>query len=103
MAWCEENGVDNIFGLAGNLALHVLAYEVADDVRVRCAKAGADRMRRFTDFAYAAGSWGRERRVSPGWRRVRAASMPAISSLRSKAIPAISTKTSTAPAARPRT
>ena len=63
MAWCEENGVDYIFGLAGNRALHALAYEVADDVRVRRAEAGADRMRSFAAFAYAARSWDRERRV----------------------------------------
>ena len=63
MAWCEENGVDYIFGLAGNRALHALAYEVADDVRVRRAEAGADRMRSFADFAYAARSWSHERRV----------------------------------------
>ena len=63
MAWCEENGVDYIFGLAGNRALGALAYEVADDLKVRRAKAGADRMRSFADFAYAARSWGRERRV----------------------------------------
>ena len=63
MAWCEQNGVDNIFGLAGNRALHALAYEVADDVRVHRAEAGADRMRSFADFPYAARSWGRERRV----------------------------------------
>ncbi len=63
MAWCEENGVDYIFGLAGNRALHALAYDVADDVRVRRAEAGADRMRSFADFAYAARSWSCERRV----------------------------------------
>ena len=72
MAWCEENGVDYIFGLAGNRALHALAYEVADDLKVRRAEAGADRMRTFADFAYAARSWrgtragrtmSRERRV----------------------------------------
>ena len=63
MAWCEENGVDYIFGLAGNRALHALAYEVADDLKVRRAKAGADRMRSFAAFAYAARSWDRERRV----------------------------------------
>ena len=63
MAWCEENGVDYIFGLAGNRALHALAYEVADDVKVRRAKAGADRMRSVAAFDYAARSWGRERRV----------------------------------------
>ena len=63
MAWCEENGVDHIFGLAGNRALAALAYEVADDLKVRRAEAGADRMRAFAAFAYAARSWGRERRV----------------------------------------
>ena len=63
MPWCEENGVDYIFGLAGNRAIHALAYEVADDVRVRRAKAGADRMRSFTTLAYATRSWSRERRV----------------------------------------
>ena len=63
MAWCEDNGVDYIFGLSGNRALHRLAYDVADDLRVRRAEAGADRMRGFAAFAYAARSWGRERRV----------------------------------------
>ena len=63
MAWCEENGVDYIFGIAGNRALHALAYEVADDLKVRRAEAGADRMRSFAAFPYAARSWSRERRV----------------------------------------
>ena len=63
MAWCEENGVDYIFGLAGNRALHALAYEVADDLKARRAEAGADRMRAFAAFDYAARSWDRERRV----------------------------------------
>ena len=49
--------------VAGNRALHRLAYEVADDLRVRRAEAGADRMRGFAAFPYAAGSWGRQRRV----------------------------------------
>ena len=52
MAWCEANGVDYIFGLAGNAALHRLAYE-----------ADADRMRGFASFEYFAGSWRRKRRV----------------------------------------
>ena len=63
MAWCEENGVDYIFGLAGNRVLHALAYDVADDLKVRRAEAGADRMRTFAAFAYAARSWSRKRRV----------------------------------------
>ena len=90
--WCEDNDVDYIFGLAGNAALHALAYQTADDLKVRRAEAGVDRMRGFADFAYAAGS-----------RRRRAGSMRATSSPRSPASPAISTKGSTAPAARPRT
>ena len=63
MAWCEANGVDYIFGLAGNAVLHGLAYEAGDDLKVRRAEAGAERMRGFADFDYAAGSWNRERRV----------------------------------------
>ena len=63
MAWCEDNGVDYIFGLAGNSVLHRLSYEVADDLRGRRAEAGAGRMRGFAAFAYAARSWGRQRRV----------------------------------------
>ena len=63
MGWCEDNGVDYIFGLAGNAVLHDLAQEVGDDIKARHAEAGADRTRGFADFAYAAGSWNRERRV----------------------------------------
>ena len=44
-------------------AARVLAYDVADDLKVRRAEAGADRMRSFAAFAYAARSWSRERRV----------------------------------------
>ena len=62
-AWCEDNGVDYIFGLAGNAVLHRLAYDVADDVRVRRAEAGADRMRGFASLDYAARSWRQKRRI----------------------------------------
>ena len=63
MAWCEENGVDYIFGLAGNAVLRDVAYDVGDDLKVRRAEAGADRARGFASFHYAARSWNRERRV----------------------------------------
>ena len=62
-AWCEQNGVDYIFGLAGIRTLHALAYEIADDLKVRRAETGGDRMRAFAAFAYAARSWSRECRV----------------------------------------
>ena len=63
MAWCEANGVDYIFGLAGNAALHGLAYDAGDDLEVRRAEAGADKIRGFASFDYAARSWRRKRRV----------------------------------------
>ena len=63
MAWCEDNGVDYIFGLAGNAVLHALAGETGEKVRARHAEAGGDKVRGFADFAYAAGSWNRARRV----------------------------------------
>ena len=57
MAWCEANGVDYIFGLAGNPVLHALTYDVAVDLKMRRAEAGAEKMRTFAAFAYAARSW----------------------------------------------
>jgi hypothetical protein len=63
MAWCERSGVDYIFGLAGNKVLDALAEPLGDDLKVRRVEAGAEKMRAFTSFAYAAKSWKRERRV----------------------------------------
>ena len=64
MDWCEANGVDFIFGLAGNAALHALACEAADDVRVRRAETRADKVRGFAAIDYAARSWRRKRRIA---------------------------------------
>jgi hypothetical protein len=63
MDWCDANGVDYIFGLAGNDALDAKVESVADDLRVRRAEAGADKRRTWTAFQHAAKSWTRERRV----------------------------------------
>ena len=63
MAWSEANGVDYIFGLTGNAVLHGLAYDAGDDLKVRRAEAGADKIRGFASFDYAARSWRRNRRV----------------------------------------
>ena len=41
MTWCENNGVDYIFGLAGNVVLDRLVEPAADDVRVRRAESQA--------------------------------------------------------------
>jgi hypothetical protein len=63
LVWCEANGVDYIFGLAGNKVLDALLGDVADDLKVRRAEAGAERLRAFADIRYGAKSWGQERKV----------------------------------------
>ena len=69
MAWCEANGVDYIFGLAGNAALHGLAYDAGDDLKVRRAEAGADKIRGFASFDYLCGLEAGHGRLSrPGGR-----------------------------------
>src|SRR5260370_41692446 len=37
MAWCEENGIDFVFGLPGNAVLADAVEEVAGDIRTRRA------------------------------------------------------------------
>ena len=64
MAWCEANGMDYIFGLAGNAAVDRLVEPVADDVRVRRAEGEAPLVRRYCETRYGAKSWRCERRVA---------------------------------------
>jgi hypothetical protein len=63
MTWCENNGVDYIFGLAGNVVLDRLVEPTADDIRVRRAVDQAPTLRGFTETSYGAKSWNKERRV----------------------------------------
>jgi hypothetical protein len=63
MEWCETNGVDYIFGLAGNDVLHAKLRAIADDLCVRRAESGADKRRTWSELRYAAKTWTRERRV----------------------------------------
>jgi hypothetical protein len=63
MDWCEANGVDYIFGLAGNSVLHDLVGTVADDLKVRRAEQDCEKLRAFAEFSYAAKSWARQRKV----------------------------------------
>lgn len=63
MEWCEANGVDYVFGLAGNKVLHARVRAVADDLCVRRAESGADKDRTWTETRYAAKSWTHARRV----------------------------------------
>jgi len=63
MTWCENNGVEYIFGLSGNVVLDRLVEPAADDIRVRRAESQAEVLRGFAETRYAAKSWDRERRV----------------------------------------
>ena len=63
MDWCEENGVDYLFGLAGNDVLHAEVRSRADDLCVRRAEAGEAKRRSWAAFRYAAKSWAKPRRV----------------------------------------
>ncbi len=63
MEWCENNGIDYVFGLAGNAVLHRRIGELADDLCVRRAETGADKLRSWSELRYAAGSWKRGRRI----------------------------------------
>ena len=64
MDWCDDAGVDYIFGLAGNEVLHRRVAALVEDVALRRAGKGADvKVRRFADLRYAAASWRVGRRV----------------------------------------
>jgi hypothetical protein len=63
MAWCENAGVDYVFGLARNARL---VAEIADDLAVALGDSAVSGQpeRRFKDFSYSTlDSWSRSRRV----------------------------------------
>lgn len=64
MAWCEQNGVDYVFGLPGNDVLRSLVEPMADHVRTCRAEQQAPLLRRYAEARYAAKSWSKERRVA---------------------------------------
>jgi hypothetical protein len=64
MDFCDANGIDFVFGLAGNDVLRHLVEPAADDVRVRRAEANAAAIRRYTETRYGAKSWTVDRRVA---------------------------------------
>src|SRR3954447_14832110 len=63
MGWCERNRVAYIFGLAGNKVLLRRVAALAEEAAVSRIEGGADKVRRFGEFAYGAETWGVERRV----------------------------------------
>jgi hypothetical protein len=103
MAWCEDKGLDYIFGLAGNVVLHrdPDIVSVADALCVKRAEDKAPVLRRYAETTYAAKSWTRQRR---GSRPAPSGSTSALSSPVSPiGMPDISMTRFIARAVRPRT
>ena len=63
MAWCEDNGIDYVFGLPGNPVLQRLVDAAADDIRTRRALEHRPALRGYAETRYKAKSWKVERRV----------------------------------------
>ena len=63
MDWCEDNGIDYVFGLPGNDVLAPPVEDTADDIRTRRALEQAPVLRGYTETHYGAKSWKAERRV----------------------------------------
>lgn len=63
MAWCEDNGVDYVFGLPGSKPLSKKVDEVADAVRTERALSGKLVVRGYAETRHRAKSWSRERRA----------------------------------------
>ena len=63
MAWCENNGVDYIFGLPGSKPLSKKVDEAADFVRTERALFNKDVVRGYAETRHKAKSWDRERRA----------------------------------------
>ena len=63
MAWCEDNGVDYVFGLPGTKPLSRKVDEAADAVRTERALSGKPVVRGYAETRHRAKSWNRERRA----------------------------------------
>lgn len=63
MQWCEDNGVDYVFGLPGSKPLLKKVDEAADAVRTQRAVEDADAVRDYCETKHRAKSWSRERRA----------------------------------------
>jgi Transposase DDE domain group 1 len=63
MEWCDNNGVDFIFGLSGNAVLDRLVDATADDIRTRRALDQKPCLRGFAETSYRAKSWKTDRRA----------------------------------------
>jgi Transposase DDE domain group 1 len=63
MSWCERYRVGYVFGLAGNKVLSAQVAGLAEDAAVSRTEGEVPKVRRHTEFRYAAKTWHVERRV----------------------------------------
>jgi len=63
MEWCDEYGIDFVFGLPGNAVLDRLVEDAADDIRTRRALDQKLCLRGFAEASYRAKSWKTDRRA----------------------------------------
>jgi hypothetical protein len=63
MEWADDNGIDYIFGLAGNTTLDALVAETAANLRFHHAGSSEAKLRTYASVTYQAGSWKRPRKV----------------------------------------
>lgn len=63
MSWCEQNGVDYVFGLPGTKPLSKKLDETADAVRTERAVCDKDVVRGYAETRHRAKSWDKERRA----------------------------------------
>jgi hypothetical protein len=64
MEWCEEQGVDYIFGFGGNAVLNAMTQEAAEALGVERAMSSAAKLRTFAALTYGAKSWNKQRRIA---------------------------------------
>jgi hypothetical protein len=63
MEWCENNGVDYVFGLAGNEVLEAAVRVQSNRIIARRGQKKLSILRGHTEIKYSAKSWNRERRT----------------------------------------
>jgi len=62
MEWCENDGIDYIFGFGGgNAVLDEMVRETSDALCVERALTGKEKLRRYKKLRYGAKSWGCQR------------------------------------------
>jgi len=64
MEWCERQGIDYIFGFAGNAVLKAMTQAAADALCVERVTICATKLRTFATLSYRAKSWNRQRRIA---------------------------------------